>query len=151
MKTHEPITQLEELNINADARRFLKETSKWSFFIGVLGVVGIVFMIFGGLLSSFIFNSLPQQPSTALPIDMGSVMTVFYLLLALLYVFPIYYLLQFSIKLKKALTTKEDAILADAFQMLKSHYKFIGVLCIIVISLNILTIIAVALGAFAFL
>ena len=151
MKIHNPITQLEQLNLNTDARRFLKETGKWSFFISILGVVGIVFMLFGGLLSSFVFNYLPQQETSLVPFNMRITMTIFYLVLGLLYIFPVYYLLQFSIKLKKALTTKNDEVLADAFQMLKSHYKFIGVLFIIVISLNVLSLVALALGAFTFL
>lgn len=151
MKIHNPITQLEQLNLNTDARRFLKETGKWSFFISILGVIGIVFMLFGGLLSYFVFDSLPQQENSLIPFNMRITMTIFYLVLGLLYIFPVYYLLQFSIKLKKALTTKNDEVLAYAFQMLKSHYKFIGVLFIIVISLNVLSLVALALGAFTFL
>ena len=40
--------------------------------------------------------------------------------------------------MKSALATKNDDVLADAFENLKSHFKFIGVLTIIVISLYVL-------------
>jgi hypothetical protein len=67
-------------------------------------------------------------------------------LIAFVYFFPLYYLLQFSKKIKKALKTKNDQMLANAFQMLKSHYKFIGVLTIITISLYFLFFISALMG-----
>jgi hypothetical protein len=70
-----------------------------------------------------------------------------YLLLAFIYFFPVYYLLKFSNQLKKALSTKNDEILAKAFEMLKSHYKFIGVFTIITISLYVLLAIVAMMGA----
>ena len=141
MKAHNPITQLEQLILNADARIFLKETAKWAFFIA--------FMFLGAIASFFVFDALPQSSQTQVPFDMGVATSIFYLVMALLYIFPVYYLLQFSTKLKKALNTKNDEVLANAFEMLKSHYKYIGVLFIIIISLNALTVVAFALGAFA--
>ena len=60
---------------------------------------------------------------------------------------PVYYLLKFSNQLKKALSTKNDEILAKAFEMLKSHYKFIGVFTIITISLYVLLAIVAMMGA----
>jgi ABC-type multidrug transport system fused ATPase/permease subunit len=149
MKAHNPITQLEQLILNADARIFLKETAKWAFFIAILGIFGIAFMFLGAIASFFVFDALPQSSQTQVPFDMGVATSIFYLVMALLYIFPVYYLLQFSTKLKKALNTKNDEVLANAFEMLKSHYKYIGVLFIIIISLNVLTVVAFALGAFA--
>jgi hypothetical protein len=64
-----------------------------------------------------------------------------------IYIFPLYYLYQFSVKLKKALTQKDDEVLASAFEMLKSHYKFVGVFTIIILSIYILVGIVGLLGA----
>jgi hypothetical protein len=47
------------------------------------------------------------------------------------------------------LKSKEDEELASALEILKSHYKFIGVFTIIVLSLYALAIIAGLLGVFA--
>ncbi|WP_334058423.1 DUF5362 family protein [Polaribacter sp. P097] len=149
MKAHNPITQLEQLVLTSDAKRFLKETAGWAFFLAILGIIGIAFMLIVGLASFFALDAMPEATQAQLPFDMGLAMGIFYLVMALLYIFPVYYLFQFSNKLKKALASKNDEVLANAFEMLKSHYKYIGVLFIIVISLNILSVIAVALGAFA--
>jgi len=74
-------------------------------------------------------------------------MTVTYLVLALIYFFPVYYLLQFANKMKKALSTKNEETLTNAFEMLKSHYKFIGVFTIITISLYALLFVVSLFGA----
>jgi len=58
----------------------------------------------------------------------------------------VYYLLQFSRKMKKALITKNNETLASAFEKLKSHYKFIGVFTIITLSLYALLIIVSLMG-----
>ena len=49
--------------------------------------------------------------------------------------------------MKKALATKNDEVLANSFEMLKSHYKFIGVFTIITISLYVLMIVVLSMGA----
>ncbi len=83
-----------------------------------------------------------MQPGV--PEYLGLTMTIVYLVLAIIYFFPVYYLLQFSLKMKKALTSKNDETLAKAFEMIKSHYKFLGVFTIITISLYVLLFIVSA-------
>jgi hypothetical protein len=57
--------------------------------------------------------------------------------------------MQFSTKMKKSLATKNDETLADSFQVLKSHYKFIGVFTIITMSLYVmLIVVSMISGAF---
>lgn len=134
-----PITQLEQITINSEAKSFLKETAKWSFFLAIIGFIGIAFLVILGAFSSLIFGALPQ--ASQVPFNLGLVLTIVYLVFAVIYFFPVYYLLQFSSKMKKALATKNDETLADAFKALKSHYKFIGVFVIITLSLYVLLIV----------
>ena len=82
-------------------------------------------------------DMIGQQQGVA-SISLGLMIT--YLVMALLYFMPVLYLFKFSRKMKLALANKNDDILADAFENLKSHYKFIGVLTIIMISLYVLII-----------
>jgi hypothetical protein len=88
---------------------------------------------------------MPQATST--PFNLGTAITIFYILMIAIYIFPLYYLYQFSVKLKKAVTSKDDEVLASAFEMLKSHYKFVGVFTIIMLSIYILAGIAGLMGA----
>jgi hypothetical protein len=142
-----PITQLEQLTINSASKMFLKETAKWAFFLSIMGFIGIAFIIVLGVFSGVIFKAIPQ--TALIPFDLSLVLTVTCLIVAVLYFFPAYYLLRFSNKMKRALASKDDEILAGAFEVLKSHYKFIGVFTIITLSLYALLIIVSTLGAIA--
>lgn len=142
------LTELEQLSLNGSAKSFLRETAKWSKFLSILGFIGIGLMILFGLFSTTIYSPLfdamvQQQP---MPFNMGTFMKVWFIIMALIYFFPVYYLFQFSRKLKIALRSKDDSDLSSAFESLKSHYKFIGVFAIIILSLYALVFIVAMLG-----
>lgn len=141
-----PITQLEQLTLTSASKRFLRETAKWSFFLSIMGFIMIGFMLILAIFANTIFGmAAAMQPGV--PKNIGMIMTITYLILAVIYFFPVYYLLQFSNKMKKALQTKNDETLANAFEMLKSHYKFLGVFTIITLSLYVLGVVVAMLGA----
>ncbi|WP_439129353.1 DUF5362 family protein [Polaribacter sp.] len=143
-----PITQLEQLTLNNASRNFLKETAKWTYFLSIVGFVFLGLMVIFSFFAGALFSSLPN--SEIMPIDFGPVMTVTYLILALIYFFPILYLFKFSTKMKIALQSKSDEDLAVAFENLKSHYKFVGVFTIIIISIYVLFfLLAIVGGIFA--
>lgn len=136
-----PITQLEQLVLNTKSKAFLREIAKWTFFFSILGFIGIAFTIIGAILMGTTYapmlDMIGQQQGVA---SISIVLTITYLVIALLYFMPVLYLFKFSRKMKTAIATKNDETLADAFENLKSHYKFIGVLTIIMISLYVLLI-----------
>ena len=139
------ITELEQLTLTSRAKEFLKETSKWCKFLSILGFLGLGLLFLSSFFISTIYASMPQ--STSIPFNLGTAMTIFYIIMIAIYIFPLYYLHQFSVKLKKALTSKDDEVLANAFEMLKSHYKFVGVFTIIMLSIYILAGIVGLMGA----
>ncbi|WP_298777761.1 DUF5362 family protein [uncultured Polaribacter sp.] len=132
-----PITQLEQLTLNSRSKTFLKEISKWTFFFSIIGFVGIALMVLIGILMGTIYAPILDMvgKQQALPFNIGMFMSIFYIVMAIIYIFPVLYLFKFSRKMKVALASKSDDGLADAFEMLKSHYKFIGVFTIIILSL----------------
>ncbi|MGK0412704.1 MAG: hypothetical protein ACJA1B_000904 [Polaribacter sp.] len=137
-----PITQLEQLTLNSKSKMFLREISKWTFFFAILGFLSSAFLIIAAILIATIyaqmFDVLGQQQGIPF---LGFLGASIYAVSGILYVVPVWYLFQFSGKMKLALATKNDDTLADAFMMLKSHFKFIGVFTIIVISLYVLLIV----------
>ena len=137
-----PITQLEQITINSKSKSFLSEIAKWCFFFSILGFISIVFLVVVGILMGTLYapmmDMLGQQQG--MPINFGVTMLVIYLVSAALTFFPVLYLFKFSRKMKIALSTKNDDELADAFEMLKSHFKFVGVFTIITISIYVFLI-----------
>lgn len=142
-----PLTELEELKLTSAAKHFLKEIAGWAKFLAILGFIFIGLMVILAFFAGTIFNNLPQAQEQAMPFDVGYFMTGMYLILAVIYVFPVLYLFKFSTKMKLALRSKDNEVLAMAFENLKSHYKFIGVFTIITLSLYILVFIFAGIGA----
>ena len=137
------------LSINDQAFRFLKETAKWCSFLSIIGFIGIGILViiaifFGAMMASLSSMGSSNGLNAALG---GGFFTGLYLIMAALYFFPVYYLYKFSVNMKKALYTNDDDVLATAFEKLKSHYKFLGILTIVILSLYILGFIIGFLGA----
>ncbi len=137
-----------ELNISSNIKTFLEEISKWSFFLSIVGFVGIGLMVVVGLL----FGTIMSMMRDVNAYDLGYTAGVgfFYVVIALIYFFPILYLYKFSRKMKSALHSKNNDDFESAFANLKSHYKFVGILAIIIISLYVLLFLIGIVGASAF-
>ena len=122
-----------QLTVSPLASGYLNETGKWGKFLAIVGfcVIGLIVMI--GLFAGTIFSSMDE----ALPFP-GFMMGLIYVLIGLLYFFPVYYLFKFSSQVRTALINKNSQQLDSAFENLKSHYKFIGILMIITLSMYVL-------------
>lgn len=141
---HNPITQLEQLTLTSASKSFLRETAKWAKFLAIIGFVLTGLLLVFAIFASTIFDMIPK--TQGIPNEIGLTMVIPFLILAIVYFFPMYYLLQFSNKIKRALATKNDATLASALEALKSHYKFIGVFTIITLSLYALLFVVSIMG-----
>jgi len=139
------------LSVNDQAIGFLKETAKWCSFLSIIGFIGIGLMVIGALFFGAMLASLSSMGAsngfdTAVG---GGFITVLYLLMAVLYFFPVYYLYKFSVNMKRALQMKDEDTLTSAFEYMKSHYKYIGILTIVILSLYVLLLFLALLGGLA--
>jgi FtsH-binding integral membrane protein len=135
-----------DLKLNSYAIGFLKETAKWVNFLAIMGFIGIGLIVIVALFAGAIFSSLPNNPYGEIS---GGVITFTYLLIAALYFFPVLYMYRFADKMKTALARKNEDILTEAFMNLKSHYKFIGILTIVMLSLYALLFLLALIGGLA--
>ena len=135
----------ENLIIDWRSKEFLKETAKWTKFLSILGFVGIGLMVLGSLVMLFAPSSLMSNGD--FPFGGKIFMMLLYLAFAVLYYFPISYLYQFSENTKKAIENNDNNAIRDAFEFLKSHYKFMGILTIILLSFYAIIIFIGLIGA----
>lgn len=128
-----------ELELGNEIKSYLKETASWTYFLSILGFVGIGLMVLVGLFFGTIMGSAygAASPYDAVGIGTGFVGGV-YVVIALLYFFPVWYLFNFSRKMKTALQSKDNSVFIEAFSNLKSHYKFVGIFAIVIISIYLL-------------
>ena len=135
----------ENLVIDWRSKEFLKETAKWTKFLAILGFVGIGLMVLGSLVMLFAPSSLVSNGD--FPFGGKIFLMLLYLAFAVLYYFPISYLYQFSENTKKAIENNDNNAIRDAFEFLKSHYKFMGILTIILLSFYAIIIFIGLIGA----
>jgi hypothetical protein len=142
------IDQIEsnDLSLTSAAKTFLSEAAGWTKFLSILGFVFIGLMVIVGLFAGSIISDL-MEAQTGTSMMSGAFLTVFYLLFAVLYFFPVYYLFQFSSKMKAALAQQSSELLQQAFENLKSHYKFMGILMIVVLGFYVIALVFAGLGA----
>lgn len=134
-----------ELRLNSQAKGFLNEAAGWARFLSVLGLVLISLQALV-VLSALLFGSFSGLSMG--PFE-GSAIMLIYGLLALVYFFPLYYLFLFSGRAKRAVATNDDIALEECFGYLRSHYKFIGTIIIIMLVVYVLAMAGVAVGSFA--
>lgn len=151
MEEHSVIENF-EMKLNESAKGFLKETAKWAYFLSILGYIGIGFIIFVALFAGTLFSVMGKMNPTmgAMGSSFGIVMAVVYFLIALLYFFPVYYLNKFASNAKAAFKNNDSEILTTSLEYLKSHYKYIGIMTVVIFSLYFLMFIGMIVAGMSF-
>jgi len=113
--------------ITQKIKGYLKETAKWAKFLSIMGFIGVGLMLIAGLVIIAITPSFVRNG--------GVIMGVTYLVMAGLYIMPVIYLYKFSNDISESLERENVNQLELGFESLKSHYKYIGIFTIVIISI----------------
>lgn len=134
-----------DLYLTGESRSNLDQTAGWAKFLAIIGFVFLGLMVIGALSLGFIMDSFMGEE-----IPGGTLwMTILYLALAALYFFPILYLYQFATNMKDAIRSNDQRQMEIAFSNIKSHYKFIGVLTIVLLGFYVLVFVVAIIGGIA--
>ncbi|MGB8705711.1 MAG: DUF5362 family protein [Gillisia sp.] len=118
------------ISIPQQAINNLLETGKWTKFLAILGFIFIGFMLLASVIMGVVTSVMGDAfPSLPFP---GIFLALIYLVFAVLYFFPILYLFRFSTNIQKAMRANKPQDFNAAIGNLKSHYKFVGILVIII-------------------
>ncbi|NUQ82153.1 MAG: hypothetical protein HUU10_11145 [Bacteroidetes bacterium] len=120
-------------------RGFLVETSKWGKFLAILGYIGLGIMICAALVMMFLGSLIPGTGS-ALP---TSLFGLIYLVFAALYFVPVHQLYLFSASIREAVEMNLQDRFTEGFSHLKTLFRFLGILSIVVIGFYILLLLFV--------
>lgn len=130
------------LLINSDGLQLLREIAKWGRFLAIAGYVALAFLLIIGLISGFVIADKFQ-------VETGIFIIIFYSIFVAVYIFPVYYLHQFSKNMSTALDNNDSGKLTSALVYLQSHYKFLGVLTLILLSIYILVMLSTIITGIA--
>jgi hypothetical protein len=122
------------MELNDQSKAYLYEIARWATILSIIGFVVIALLI---MVSFSVGTLLANSPYGDLGIS-PQVLSTTYLIIAGVYFIPIFFLYQFGLKTKYEIDNNDTDLLTFGLKKLKSHYKFIGIVMIIMFGLNIL-------------
>lgn len=136
-----------DLQIDPISQEHLSSAAKWAKFLSIVGFVMIgIFVLIGIFAGSMmaIFGRSIEGAGSALG---SGFFTIIYLLIAAIYFFPCLYLYRFATRMQAAISSMDQNQLNDAFANLKSCFKFMGILTIVMLAIYALAIVVTLAGA----
>lgn len=139
---------MENASFNKTTLNWLYDSARWAKFIAIIGFIFVAFFIVIAIFMGPVLSYLNEDIgiSTVNPLLSSGFFPVFYLILSAIYFFPVYFLFKFSDGVIRAYKADDEEGLNTSFQFLKKHFKFIGILLIIVLAIYVLAF-AVGIGA----
>jgi hypothetical protein len=136
-----------QLTLTQQAQEFLQQAGKWAIFLGIVGFIFTAIIAIGALSVGTLITYLATiNPLMQVPAGMGIILTVVYLLIALLFFFYSLYLYQFGSRIKKGMYLNSEEETTLAFSKLKSFFKLWGIITIVIILFYVL-IFVITIGA----
>lgn len=140
-----------DLSVDGLVKNHLNETAKWGKFLAIIGFIGCALIILIAFYFMFAVSSTVseldyynrQRVSGAAAVGGGIV----YVIMAVIYFFPCLYLLRFSVKMKQALLSDDQALMTEGFKNLKMSMRFVGIVTIVFLALFLLGMLAGILGS----
>jgi hypothetical protein len=144
--------QLFSLIIDPLIKSHLGETARWGKFLAILGFILSGLIIILGIFFGTVFSTIINQGGVPYNSNMnsrsfGAIMAIVYVIIAVIYFFPCLFLYRFSTKMKSALIGNEQTDLALSFQNLKSLFRYVGVITLIVLAIYLIIFLFAILGA----
>lgn len=152
MEENQSQSQLFSLTIDPLIKSHLSETARWGKFLAILGFIlcGLVVIIgifFGSIFSMLATRSEVPYNSPVNSGSFGAMMAIVYIIIAVIYFFPCLFLYRFSSKMKTALNGNEQTDLTLAFQNLKSLFRYVGIITVIILAIYLIIFLFAILGA----
>lgn len=138
-----PSMEISKLEWNDSIHRYLWETAVWAKFLAIVGFVIIGLFVLGSFWVGNLINSISNDYEFP-----KSISTIFYLIFAILYFIPSLLLFNFSIKTRKALKEDDQISINEGFSNLRSFFKYVGILTIIFLSINLIIVFGIVIGVY---
>jgi hypothetical protein len=133
-----------ELQLDQPSTAYLGEAAKWAKFLAIMGFIFCAFMVVAALFAGSMMSAMMSSAGSGFGSMYGSgVITVIYLFGAALYFFPCLFLFRFATQMQDAIRNHEQSKLQGSLKNLKSCFRFLGILTIVVIAIYVLILVGV--------
>lgn len=154
----EQTSSLFSLSIDPVTKAYLSETARWARFLAICGFILLGLMLLFGIfvlvgMSSEIGSNISQEYGGSASMMEGLGMGAFafmYIISALIIFFPLLYLLRFANRMRASLNGNDQQALNHSFQNLKSYFRYLGIITIILLAFYAIAIIFAVIGVAAF-
>jgi len=127
----------QKIELTTDSINSLDTIWRWASFFSILGFIGIAFIILVGIIMGVVFSTI----NTGLGAGVGSLIMIIYIILGVVYFYPILLLFRFSRWTKKAIQNNSSLDFSLALKNLKGHFQYIGIMTIVVFALYFIILI----------
>ena len=131
------------LTIDPGTKDYLNETAKWARFLAIVSMIVLILVFLFTVLAATVLDksTLITISGTSTQLSEGYTnslrigMVIGSLVLIGIAFIPLFYLLQFANRMKKALAANQQDTLNSSFHHLKRYFRFLGIIVIIVLAL----------------
>jgi uncharacterized membrane protein YjgN (DUF898 family) len=141
-----------KIEIDQESLGYLETTRKWTMFFAILGFIFLGIMLLVGLLAGSFMSAFSSKMSGVEGMEgmegvkaaggiAGIFIFIFLLIFAVIYFFPLLFLLRYSNHTKKAVATLDANEMRLGIKNMKMYWKYIGILVIVVLAFYLLILI----------
>ena len=131
------------LTIDPGTKAYLNETAKWAKFLSIVAMIVLILVFLFTVLSASVLDNatLVTLGGASTKVSEGASnsvrigMVIGSLIMVAIGFIPLFYLLHFANRMKKALASNQQNTLNESFYYLKRYFKFLGIVVIIVLIL----------------
>jgi hypothetical protein len=135
-------TRVAKLELTGNSVNNLNQMRKWTMFLSIMGFIGTGAILLIAILM-FSFSHLFPMFGNRLGHGFGVILGFLYVVIAVLYFFPVLYLYKFSARAKKAFKTVSSLDLENSIKYLNTFFTLKGIYTIILIGIYVLVILGV--------
>jgi hypothetical protein len=135
----ENIQDESKIEIGPEALKNLNVTRKWTTFLSVLGFIFLGLIIVAGLATSlFLTTFKSQQANLGVP---EWLMIVVFIVIGILYFFPIFFLFRFSRNTRDGVQNRDPRKLTKGLRNLRLYFAYLGIMVILVLTVYFMLLI----------
>jgi hypothetical protein len=134
-----------ETKIDETGKAHLLETVRWTKFMAIMGFIFVGICLLGAV-TLLVSGPMLSSSASSLGADLNSGIGIVYIIIAFLYVYPVYALLKFSGSMKRGLNSGNQDLINEGFRYQKTMYRYLGILTIISLFLVLISFILGGIG-----
>lgn len=140
-QTEEAGQEQESLMVTEEIRSYIYETAKWTRFLSITGLVFAAFLALMALSANGLMETMTAVAPGSPLIQLGTAfLTVYFLCISLMLFYPSFLLFKYSNAANTAVLYADQENFTVAMKKMKSVFKFWGIVTIVVLAINMISI-----------